>query len=177
MKSTQKEGTNEYVDNSHQQDESDDKLPDNVLYVPAGEFDITGGKCSIADVDTARSSNKRLSMEGNYSTVDDDIDEVVSDFTIVYFSQCLTLLLIPFYTVNACLLLVNTKLPPFDQILRKIVPDDAKCGSNNFLLNRYLSLLQYHLRIRPIYFTMKYISNTAMTWMYINKSTTIYFRN
>jgi hypothetical protein len=50
----------------HQQDESDDKLPDNVLYVPAGEFDITGGKYSIADVDTARSSNKRLSMEGNY---------------------------------------------------------------------------------------------------------------
>jgi hypothetical protein len=33
----------------------------------------------------------------------------------------LTLLLIPFYTVNACLLLVNRKLPPFDQILRKIV--------------------------------------------------------
>jgi len=48
-------------------------LPDNVLYVPAGEFDITGGKCSTADVDTARSSNKRLSMEGNYSTVDDDM--------------------------------------------------------------------------------------------------------
>jgi hypothetical protein len=41
--------------------------------VPAGEFDITGGKCSTADVDTARSSNKRLSMEGNYSTVDADM--------------------------------------------------------------------------------------------------------
>ena len=41
--------------------------------MPAGEFDITGGKCSTADVDTARSSNKRLSMEGNYSTVDEDM--------------------------------------------------------------------------------------------------------
>ena len=39
----------------------------------AGEFDITGGKFSTADVDTARSSNKRLSMEGNYSTVDEDM--------------------------------------------------------------------------------------------------------
>jgi hypothetical protein len=37
--------------------------------VPAREFDITGGKCSTADVDTVRSSNKRLRMEGNYSTV------------------------------------------------------------------------------------------------------------
>jgi hypothetical protein len=44
----------------------DDKLLDNVLYVPAGEFDITGGKCSTADVNTARASNKGLSMEGNY---------------------------------------------------------------------------------------------------------------
>ena len=41
--------------------------------MPAGKFDITGGKCSTADVDTARSSNKGLSMEGNYSTVDDDM--------------------------------------------------------------------------------------------------------
>ena len=41
--------------------------------MPAGEFDITGGKCSTADVDTARSSNKRLSMKGNYSTVDEDM--------------------------------------------------------------------------------------------------------
>ena len=41
--------------------------------MPAGEFDITGGKCSTADVDTIRSSNKRLSMEGNYSTVDEDM--------------------------------------------------------------------------------------------------------
>ena len=72
-KSIQKAGTNGYVDNSHQQDENDEKLPDNVLYVPAEEFHSTGGKCSTADVDTARSSNKRLSMEGNYSTVDDDM--------------------------------------------------------------------------------------------------------
>jgi hypothetical protein len=41
--------------------------------VPAGEFYITGGKCSTADVNTARFSNKRLSMEGNYSTVDEDM--------------------------------------------------------------------------------------------------------
>jgi hypothetical protein len=40
--------------------------------VPAGEFYITGGKCSTADVDTARSSNKGLSMEGDCSTVDED---------------------------------------------------------------------------------------------------------
>ena len=40
--------------------------------MPAGEFDITGGKYSTADVDTTRSSNKRLSIEGNYSTVDVD---------------------------------------------------------------------------------------------------------
>ena len=38
----------------------------------AGEFDITGGRCSTADVDTAISSNKRVSMEDNYSTVDED---------------------------------------------------------------------------------------------------------
>jgi hypothetical protein len=61
------------MDNSHQKEESDDKLPDNILYVPAGVFYIAGGKCSTADVDTARSSNERLSMEGNYSTVDDDM--------------------------------------------------------------------------------------------------------
>ena len=47
-------------------------MPNNVLYVPATEFDITGGNYSTADVDTARSSNERLSMEGNYSTVDED---------------------------------------------------------------------------------------------------------
>jgi hypothetical protein len=41
--------------------------------VPSGEFDITGGRCSTADVDTTRSSNKGLSMEGNYSTVDEDM--------------------------------------------------------------------------------------------------------
>ena len=68
-KSTQKAGN---VNKSYQQEESDDKLPDNVLYVPAGEFDITCGKYSTADVDTTRSSNKRLSIEGNYSTVDVD---------------------------------------------------------------------------------------------------------
>jgi hypothetical protein len=57
----------------NQEDESDDKLPDNVLYVSAGEFDITGCRCSTADMDTARSSNNELSMEGNYSTVDEDM--------------------------------------------------------------------------------------------------------
>ena len=71
-KSTQKAGTNGNVNKSYRQEESDDKLPDNILYVPAGEFDITGGKYSTADVDTTRSSNKRLSIEGNYSTVDVD---------------------------------------------------------------------------------------------------------
>ena len=39
----------------------------------AGEFDITGCRCSTADMDTARSSNNELSMEGNYSTVDEDM--------------------------------------------------------------------------------------------------------
>ena len=71
-KSTQKAGTNGNVNNSYQQEESDDKLPDNVLYVPAEEFDITDGKYSTADVDTARSPKERLSLKGNYSTVDDD---------------------------------------------------------------------------------------------------------
>ena len=74
-------------------------MQDNVLYVPATEFDITGGRLSMegnystvdddagkysnerlsvegnystVDVDTPRFSNTRLSMEGNYSTVDDD---------------------------------------------------------------------------------------------------------
>ena len=74
-------------------------MQDNVLYVPATEFDITGGRLSMegnystvddhtrkysnerlsmegnystVDVDTPRSSNKRLSMEGNYSTVELD---------------------------------------------------------------------------------------------------------
>ena len=41
--------------------------------MPAGEFYITDGKCSTADVDTARSTNKRLSVEGNYSTVEDEM--------------------------------------------------------------------------------------------------------
>jgi hypothetical protein len=48
-------------------------LPDNVLYVPAEEFNITGGNNSAADVDTTRSTNKRLRMGGIYSTVDEDI--------------------------------------------------------------------------------------------------------
>ena len=74
-------------------------MQDNVLYVPATEFDITGGRLSMegnystvdddagkysnerlsvegnystVDVDTPRFSNSRLNMEGNYSTVDDD---------------------------------------------------------------------------------------------------------
>ena len=47
-------------------------MPDNVLYVPAGKFDITGGSYSTADMGTARSSKNRLSMEENYSTVDED---------------------------------------------------------------------------------------------------------
>ena len=72
-KSTHKAGTNGNINQSYQQEESDDKLQDSVLYVPAGEFDITGDKYSTADVHTAISSNKRLSMEGNYCTVDEDI--------------------------------------------------------------------------------------------------------
>jgi hypothetical protein len=71
-RSTQKAGTNGNVKKTDQQEESVDKLPNHVLYVPAGEFDITCGKYSTADVDTTRSSNKRLSIEGNYSTVDVD---------------------------------------------------------------------------------------------------------
>ena len=40
-----------------------------------------------------------------------------------------------------CLLtiIVNITVPPFDQVLRKVVPKNAKCGSNNCY--RYLSLL------------------------------------
>jgi hypothetical protein len=37
--------------------------------VSTKEFDITGGNYSTADVDTARSSNKIFSMDGNYSTL------------------------------------------------------------------------------------------------------------
>jgi hypothetical protein len=40
--------------------------------VPAEKNDITGGNYSTADVNIARSTNKRLSMEGNCSTVDED---------------------------------------------------------------------------------------------------------
>jgi hypothetical protein len=47
-------------------------LSNNVLYVPAGEFDIIGGNYSTADVNATRSSNKILSMKGTYSTVNDD---------------------------------------------------------------------------------------------------------
>ena len=47
-------------------------MQDNVLYVSAEEFDITGDNYSTVDVDTARSSNKRFSMEGNYSIADVD---------------------------------------------------------------------------------------------------------
>jgi len=71
-KKTQKAGIIGNVKKSYQQEESDHALPDNVLYVPAGEFDITCGKYNTADVNTARSTNNRLSMKCNYSTVDDD---------------------------------------------------------------------------------------------------------
>ena len=47
-------------------------MPINVLYVPAGDFDITGGNYSTADVDTANSSQNRLGIDGDYSTVDVD---------------------------------------------------------------------------------------------------------
>jgi hypothetical protein len=47
-------------------------LPNNVLYVPAGEFDITGVNYSTADVDTAKSSQNRLGIDGDYSTADVD---------------------------------------------------------------------------------------------------------
>ena len=74
-KSTQKAGTNGYVDNL--QDESDDKLPDNVFYVPAEEFYSKRlsmeGDYSTVDEDTRISLNERSSVEGNYSTVDEDI--------------------------------------------------------------------------------------------------------
>ena len=55
-KSTQKAGTNGNVKKTDQQEEIDDKLPDNVLYVPAGEFDSTGGNYSTTDVDKANST-------------------------------------------------------------------------------------------------------------------------
>ena len=41
--------------------------------MPADEFDIAGCKCCTADVDKARSSNKRLSMESNYITLDENM--------------------------------------------------------------------------------------------------------
>ena len=72
-KSAQNAGTNRNVRKPYQQEESDDKLPDNVLCVPAEEFDITDGKYSTADVGTPKIANNRLSMDGNYSTVDNDI--------------------------------------------------------------------------------------------------------
>ena len=64
----------------------------------------------------------------------------------------------PFY------LIVNRKLPPFDQIVSKVARENAKCGSNKFY--RYLLLSQQHLRILSIYFIMKYISNIAKTQIY-----------
>jgi hypothetical protein len=51
------------------------------------------------------------------------------------------------------LTIVNKKIPPFDQILGKVV---AKCGSNKFLLE-FITVAEYHLRIWCIYFIMKYI--------------------
>lgn len=53
-------------------------MQDNVLYVPATEFDITGGRLSkegsysTVDDETQKIFQKRLSVEGNYSTVDVD---------------------------------------------------------------------------------------------------------
>jgi hypothetical protein len=69
--------TNGNVNTSYQQDESDDKLQENVLYVPATEFDITGenysrmeGNYSTVDEDMRKSSNEIFSMEDNYKTVE-----------------------------------------------------------------------------------------------------------
>ena len=44
-------------------------MQDNVLYVSAEEFDITGGNYSIVDMDTPKIANNRISMDGNYSTI------------------------------------------------------------------------------------------------------------
>ena len=57
------------------------------------------------------------------------LHEDVSDFTNLHISRFLTHFLTSFYCVNVCLLLVKTKLPPFDQLLRK----DANCVSNKLL--------------------------------------------
>jgi hypothetical protein len=54
----------------------------------------------------------------------------VSDFMMLHLSQCSTLSLAPFHHLNVCLLFVNKKLPPFDQILWKVEPENVKCGSN-----------------------------------------------
>jgi hypothetical protein len=63
--------------------------------------------------------------QGNISI----LHEGVSDFTNLHISQFLTLFLTSFYCVYVCLSLVNTKVPPFDKILRK----DANCVSNKLL--------------------------------------------
>jgi hypothetical protein len=47
-------------------------MQDNVLYVSAEEFDITGGNYSIVDMDTPKIANNRISMDGNYSTIELD---------------------------------------------------------------------------------------------------------
>jgi hypothetical protein len=41
--------------------------------------------------------------------------------------------LTPFSRVNVCLPFVNKKLSPFDQILRKVVLENVKLGSNKFV--------------------------------------------
>ena len=56
----------------------------------------------------------------------------VSDLTILHILRCLIFCLIPFYHVNVCLPLVNIALPPFGQILKKIVLKYSKCGPNTF---------------------------------------------
>jgi hypothetical protein len=39
----------------------------------------------------------------------------------------------PFLPCQCLFTFVNKKLPPFDKILRKVVPENAKCGSNKVL--------------------------------------------
>ncbi len=47
-------------------------MQDNVLCVSAEEFDSTGGNYSIVDMDTPKIANNRISMDGNYSTIELD---------------------------------------------------------------------------------------------------------
>ena len=79
-KSTQNAGTSRNVRKPYQQEKSDDKFSDNV---PVDEFDITGANNSAADVDTTTSTNKRLRMEGMYSTVDVDARKSSNERLIV----------------------------------------------------------------------------------------------